>query len=87
VSGNIPNLLGTWGSSTIILGKSVNRERKSKERKFVWVGTTVLHIDFFGNEDQVERRKESLDLVHPWRVNYSEIWSVLEHICSCKLKR
>jgi hypothetical protein len=38
VSGHIPKLLGTWGLSTISLGKSVSQERKSKERKFVWVG-------------------------------------------------
>jgi hypothetical protein len=28
VSGHIPNILGTWGSSTISLGKSVSQERK-----------------------------------------------------------
>jgi hypothetical protein len=30
VSGHIPKLLGTWGLSTIILGKSVIQERQSK---------------------------------------------------------
>jgi hypothetical protein len=38
VSGHIPELLDTWGLSTISLGKSVSQERKAKERKFVWVG-------------------------------------------------
>ena len=44
VSGHIPKLLGTWGLSTISLGKSVSQERKEKERNFVWVeikGTKV----------------------------------------------
>jgi hypothetical protein len=44
VSGHIPKLMGTWGLSTIILGKSVRQEKQAKERKFVWVGTTVLRI-------------------------------------------
>jgi len=26
----------------------VSQENKSKERKFVWVGTTILHIEFLG---------------------------------------
>jgi hypothetical protein len=42
VSGHIPKLLGTWGLSTISLGKSVSQERQAKERKFVWVGTVVF---------------------------------------------
>jgi hypothetical protein len=42
VSGHIPKLLGTWGLSTVNLGKSVSQERKTKERKFVWVETTIF---------------------------------------------
>jgi len=42
VSGHIQKLLGTWGLSTISLGKSVSQERKAKGRKFVWVGTTIF---------------------------------------------
>jgi hypothetical protein len=38
VSGHIPELLGTWGLSTIILGKSVSQERQAKGKKFVWIG-------------------------------------------------
>jgi hypothetical protein len=34
VSGHLPKLLGTWGLSTISLGKSVIQERQEKERKF-----------------------------------------------------
>jgi hypothetical protein len=57
VSGHIPNLLGTWGLSTIILGKSVSQERQAKESKFVWVGTTVLDKKFLVHEEQGERKK------------------------------
>jgi hypothetical protein len=32
------------------------------------------------HEERVERNKESLELVQPWRENSREIWSVLEHI-------
>jgi hypothetical protein len=38
------------------------------------------------HEEQVERKKESLELVQPWRVNSRASWSVLEHIWSWKLK-
>jgi hypothetical protein len=41
VSGHVPNLLGTWGLSTIILGKSVSQERQATREDFVWVGTIV----------------------------------------------
>jgi hypothetical protein len=44
VSGHIPKLLGTWGLSTIILGKSVSQERKEKERNFVWVEREVTTV-------------------------------------------
>jgi hypothetical protein len=36
VSGHALELLGTWGLSTIIFGKSVSQERQAKERKFIW---------------------------------------------------
>jgi hypothetical protein len=48
VSDHIQNLLGTWGLSTINLGKSVIQERQAKERKFVWVGTTVFRESSLG---------------------------------------
>jgi hypothetical protein len=38
VSGHIPELLGTWGLSTINLGKSVSQERQAQGRKYVWLG-------------------------------------------------
>jgi hypothetical protein len=60
VSGHIPKLLGTWGLSKIILGKSVSQERQSKEGKFIWVGTTVFTHRVFLHEEQVERKKESM---------------------------
>jgi hypothetical protein len=59
VSGHIPELLGIWGLSTIILGKSVSQERQATREEFVWVGTAVG-----------EGKKESLELVRPWRENY-----------------
>ena len=38
VSGHIPYLLGTWGMSTINLGKSVSQESKPKERNLYGLG-------------------------------------------------
>jgi hypothetical protein len=34
--------------STISLGKCVSQEKQPKERKFVWVATTILDNVFFG---------------------------------------
>jgi hypothetical protein len=59
VSGHIPELLGTWGLSTIILGKSVSQERQAKGRKFVWVGTTVLRQEVFVHERKERARKRA----------------------------
>jgi hypothetical protein len=50
VSIHIPKLLGTWGLSTINLGKCVSQARQAKEKKFVWVGTTVLNNQVFVHE-------------------------------------
>jgi hypothetical protein len=58
VSGHIPKLLGTWGLSTIILGKSVSQERQAKERKFVWVGTTILVSQVCAWEARREKETE-----------------------------
>jgi hypothetical protein len=58
------------------LGEVCESRKKSKERKFVWVGTTVLHNQVFVHEQQVERKKESLELVQPWRVNSRACWSI-----------
>jgi hypothetical protein len=41
----------------------------------------------FVHEEKVESKKEILEMVHPWRVNFRESWSVLEHIWSWNLKR
>jgi hypothetical protein len=38
------------------------------------------------HEEQVESKKKRLDLVHPWRANSRESWSVLENIWNCKLE-
>jgi hypothetical protein len=38
------------------------------------------------HEEKVESKKESLELVQPWRMNFREIWSILERIWSWKLK-
>jgi hypothetical protein len=61
MSGHVPELLGTWGLSTISLGKSVIQERQSIREEFVWVGTTVR-----------KGKKEILELVRPWRENSRE---------------
>jgi hypothetical protein len=42
VSGHIPNLLGTWGLSTIILGKSVSQEKKVEETNSYGLGQQFL---------------------------------------------
>jgi hypothetical protein len=41
---------------------------------------------FWVNEEKVERKKERLELVQPWRVNYRESWSILECNWSWKPK-
>jgi len=41
VSGHIPKLLDTLGSLQSTLGKCVSEASKPKERKFVWVTTTI----------------------------------------------
>jgi hypothetical protein len=64
----------------------VSQESKPKERKFVWVATTVLHIQVFVHEQQVERKKESLELEHPWRVNSRACWSILESILELNIE-
>jgi hypothetical protein len=56
VSGHIPKLLGTWGFSAISLGKSVNQERQSKEKKFVWVGGQQFGESSFGHESKERAR-------------------------------
>jgi hypothetical protein len=47
VSGHIPNLLGTWGLSTIILGKSVSQERKPKRGNLYGLGQQFLVSQVF----------------------------------------
>ena len=58
--------------------------KQAKGRKFVWVGTTIFTHSFFVHEQQVERKKESLELVQPWRENSRASWSI---IGAGKLKR
>jgi hypothetical protein len=53
VSGHISKLLGTWGLSEIILGKSVSQERQAKERKFVWMERVI----FLGSQVLCMREK------------------------------
>jgi hypothetical protein len=57
VSGHIPELLDTWGLSTISLGKSVSQERKDKGRKSIRVGKTVLRHEVFVHEGKERERK------------------------------
>jgi hypothetical protein len=64
--------------STISLGKCVSQASKPKERKFVWAVTTVLDSQCFWHEQQVERRKESLEL----EKHGGKLWSMLEHFWS-----
>jgi hypothetical protein len=70
VSGHILELLGTWGLSTINLGKSVSQERQAtrEEIRMGWDKKFVA-VKFCAWEEG-KRKKESLELVQPWRVNY-----------------
>jgi hypothetical protein len=77
VSGHIPKLLGTWGLSTINLGKCPSQASRPKESKFVWVGTIVFGKSMFLHGDKVEQKYESLEPVQPWRVNSRASWSIL----------
>jgi hypothetical protein len=54
----------------------VSQASKPKERKFVWEVTTVLDSQCFWHEQQVERKKESLELEQPWRENSRACWSI-----------
>jgi hypothetical protein len=54
----------------------VSQESKPKERKFVWVAKQFYTFSFFVHEEQVERKKESLELEHPWRENSRACWSI-----------
>jgi hypothetical protein len=55
----------------------VCESRKTSQREEIHMG---CHCSFrksvFGHEQQVENRKESLDLEHPWRKNSRACWSV-----------
>jgi hypothetical protein len=64
------------GLSTISLGKCVNQASKPKERKFVWVGDNIFTHGVFVHEQQIESKKESLELVQPWRENSRACWNV-----------
>jgi hypothetical protein len=75
VSGHIPKLLGTWGLSTINLGKSVSQASKPKEEICMGRDNNFYTLSFV-HEEQVERKKESLELVQPWRENSRACWSI-----------
>jgi hypothetical protein len=51
--------------STIILGKCVIQDSKPKEMEFVWIATKKIHSAVLLHEQQVENKKESLDMEHP----------------------
>jgi hypothetical protein len=46
VSGHIPKLLCTWGLIKISSGKCVIQSSRPKERKFICIGTQILHNNF-----------------------------------------
>jgi hypothetical protein len=71
VSGHIPELLGTWGLIKIILGKSVSQERQATREKIHmgWDKIFFLLVKFVHGK-KGESKKESLELVQPWRENY-----------------
>jgi hypothetical protein len=51
------------------LGEMCDSRKQAKGRKFVWAVTAVLGSQVFGHEQQVERKKGSLELEQPWREN------------------
>jgi hypothetical protein len=57
----------------------VSQASKPKERKFIWVATNNFTQSSFVHEEQVERKKESLELVHPWREILEHVGAYLEH--------
>jgi hypothetical protein len=58
VSGHIPELSGTWGLSTIILGKSVREERQAKREEIHMVSTTVRRRKFVCMKKRREQERE-----------------------------
>jgi hypothetical protein len=66
------------GVEYIHLGEECESRKASQREEIVWVGTTVLVSQVLCMRKQVERKKESLELVHPWRENSRACWSVLE---------
>jgi hypothetical protein len=77
VSGHIPKLLGTWGLSTIILGKSVSQERKPKRGNSYGLGQQFLGESSLCMRDKERAKKHSLKLMQPWRENSRASWSVI----------
>jgi hypothetical protein len=47
------------------LGKHVSQTSNPKRGNFLWVATTILDSEVFVHEQQVERKKESLELEKP----------------------
>jgi hypothetical protein len=60
----------------------VSQASKPKERKSYGLAQKNLHMDFFC----MRSKEESLEMVQPWRENFRERWSILEHIWSSKIK-
>jgi hypothetical protein len=60
VSGHIPELLGTWGLSTISLGKSVSQERKAKRGNLYGLGQQFLESQVFVHGKKGEREEREL---------------------------
>jgi hypothetical protein len=58
VISHIPKLLGTWGLSTISMGKSASQERQAKERKFVEENDDNFELGKWVHEIQAGERKK-----------------------------
>jgi hypothetical protein len=67
------------------LGEVCESRKKAKGEEICMGWDNSFRHSVFVHEEQVERKKESLELVHPWREN-SRASRVLEHIWSWKLK-
>jgi hypothetical protein len=64
------------------LGEVCDSRKIAKGEKFVWETTTILQIQCLVHEQQLERKKESLEWEYPWRDNSISCWSISKEFWS-----
>jgi hypothetical protein len=60
------------------LGEVCESRKQAKGEEICMGSYNNFTHSVFVHEQQVESKKESLELEHPWRVNSRACWSVLE---------